>query len=108
MDTGAPAVFEAAFEADGIRVAVDVLKREAGNAWTLIEAKSASSQKPEHVQDAAVQLHVLAKAGVDVGRVDIMHLNNEYRLAGESVADVVPAQLLQRTDVTTPATRRGS
>ncbi len=92
LDAGAPAIFEASFESDGVFVAVDILLR--GNAgWTLIEVKSASSAKPEHIPDAAIQTWVLRQAGLDLTRVELMHLNQEYRHPGHG-------DLLTRTDVT--------
>lgn len=78
LDANAPAIFEASFFADDTFVAVDVLAR-LDEGWHLIEVKSAASQKHEHLADAAVQLHVLARSGVDVRAVDIMHLNGEFR-----------------------------
>ncbi|HEV8149248.1 MAG TPA: DUF2779 domain-containing protein [Gemmatimonadales bacterium] len=92
IDAGAPAIFEASFAAGGVFVAVDILLRsEAG--WTLIEVKSANSAKPEHIPDAAIQTWVLRQAGLAVTRVELLHLNRDYRHPG-------PAPLLTRTDVT--------
>lgn len=89
---GAPAVFEATFVEDGVFVAVDVLLK-AGDAWTLIEVKSSTKAKPEHVPDAAVQTYVARRAGLAVPRVEVMHLNGAFRHpdAGD---------LFARTDVT--------
>lgn len=94
MADGAPAIFEGTFVADDTRVDVDVLRRE-GDAWRLIEVKSSTSQKDEHLPDAAVQLHVLRRSGVDVRAVEIMHLNKEYRLSADGGQD-----LFARIDVT--------
>lgn len=79
MEAGAAAIFEASFLADDTHVMVDVLVREDGG-WRLVEVKSSSSQKDEHLPDAAVQLHVLTRCGVQVTAVEIMHLNREFRL----------------------------
>ena len=54
----APAVFEASFPKSTTFVAVDILDRHPGG-FHLIEVKSSTSQKPEHIPDVAVQLHVL-------------------------------------------------
>ncbi len=56
---------------------------------------SSSSQKPEHLPDAAIQTHVLRQCGITVERAEIMHLNREFRFPDEG-------DLFQRTDVTTP------
>jgi hypothetical protein len=75
---GESTLFEASFEADGVLVRVDVLVRTP-DGFTLIEVKSSSKLKDEHIPDAAVQVHVLRKAGVDVKRVEIMYLSTAYR-----------------------------
>jgi hypothetical protein len=94
LENGAPAIFEASFRADDVFVAVDVLERNC-DGFHLIEVKSSSSQKDEHIPDAAVQKYVLQQSGIDVRRVEIMHLNREFRHPDHG-------DLFQRTDVTTP------
>jgi hypothetical protein len=75
---GAPAIFEASFFEDGVFVAVDVLEHlEEG--FRVIEVKSNSSVKEEHIPDVAIQVHVLRKAGLDVREAALMHLNKEHR-----------------------------
>ena len=68
IDAGAPAVYEATFLEDSVFVAVDILERADGG-HNLIEVKSTTSVKQEHIPDAAVQAHVLRTAGIDVRRV---------------------------------------
>ncbi len=75
---GAPVVYEASFLADGVFVAVDILERSP-DGFTLVEVKSTTTLKDEHVPDAAIQAHVLRRAGVAVPRVEVMHLNRECR-----------------------------
>lgn len=88
----APSIYEASFRADGVFVAVDVLERtEDGH--NLIEVKSSTSQKPEHVWDAAIQAHVLRQNSIAVPRSEIMHLNTDFR-----TPDL--GDLFARTDVT--------
>jgi hypothetical protein len=75
---GAPAVYEASFLEDDIFVSVDILERRKRR-FVLTEVKSTTKVKPEHLPDVAVQLHVLRKAGIDVERAEVMHLNRECR-----------------------------
>jgi len=92
IDDGAPAIFEASFLADNTFVAVDVLTpQESG--YHLTEVKSSSSQKEEHLPDAAVQVHVLSRSGIHITGVDVMHLNKECHFPDLS-------NLFERTDVT--------
>lgn len=92
IDAGAPSIFEACFEAGGVFVSVDVLVKTP-EGWTLVEVKSASSVKDEHIADAAVQTWVLRQAGLEVTRAEIMHLNKEYRHPGQG-------SLFARSDIT--------
>ncbi|MHB1191937.1 MAG: DUF2779 domain-containing protein [Longimicrobiales bacterium] len=90
---GAPAVFEASFWEDGVFVAVDILER-LPEGFRLIEVKSATALKPEHIPDVAIQVHVLRRAGLDVREAVLMHLNKAYRLGGSEdlfmAEDVLP------------------
>lgn len=92
LGAGAPAIFEAGFVAGSVFVTVDVLERTPGG-FTLIEVKSSTSVKDEHIPDAAIQAWVLRRAGVPVSRVEIMHLNPDFRHPGEG-------ELFVREDVT--------
>lgn len=92
LDDGLPFIFEASFVADNTYVAVDVLAREQSG-FRLIEVKSSSSQKDEHILDAAVQVHVLKESGIDVRAAEILHLNKEFRHPDQG-------DLFARADVT--------
>jgi len=89
-----PVIFEASFVADNTYVAVDVLERQS-NGFRLIEVKSSSSQKDEHIPDAAVQVHVAQQSGIDVRVAEILHLNKEFRHPDQG-------DLFESADVTTP------
>ena len=78
LKAGAPAIFEASFAEDDIFVAVDVLERTR-QGWTLIEVKSSTKIKSQYLPDAAVQTHVVRRAGLSIERVELMHLNRECR-----------------------------
>ncbi len=71
---GAPAVYEAAFRAGGVFVAVDILTRSA-RGFRLVEVKSTASVKAHHIPDVAVQAHVLQQNGLDLVGTEVMHLN---------------------------------
>jgi len=78
MTAGATALFEAAFFHDNILVRVDVLRRVEGTgSWDLIEVKSSTAVKPEHLPDLAIQRYVLDGCGVAVRRAFLMHVNPE-------------------------------
>jgi hypothetical protein len=88
-----PAVYEAWFLADNTYVGVDILERLA-RGYGVIEVKASNSRKPEHLPDAAVQVHVLRRSGLQVERAEVMHLNSACRYPDLS-------NLFVREDVTT-------
>ena len=73
-----PVLFEPAFQHDGVLARIDVLERVPDGGWRMIEVKSTTRCKPEHVLDAAVQLWVLRGAGLDVRDAGVLTLNREY------------------------------
>src|SRR6266496_2478989 len=73
-----PAIYEAWFLADEAYVGVDILERTA-RGYGVIEVKASNRRKAEHLPDVAVQVHVLRRAGLQVERAEVMHLNRECR-----------------------------
>jgi len=76
------AIYEAAFVYDDIRIRADILSRSGDDMFDLIEVKSGTSVKQEHLPDVAVQLFVLKGCGIPVRRVCLCHLNKEYVYQG--------------------------
>ncbi len=104
LASGAPAVFEATFSADGITVAIDVLEKQ-GDGYRLTEVKASNSQKPEHIPDVAVQARVAAASGERITAALVLHLNKEFRhpdtgdlFAGTDVTAAVAAFVPQVPD----------
>jgi len=81
LQDGAPCLYEAAFEYDGVFVRADVLQREEAGRH-LIEVKSSTKAKPEHISDVAVQAYVITGAGYPVTRVSVLHLEPQYLFSG--------------------------
>jgi Domain of unknown function(DUF2779) len=92
LDSGAPAIFEATFVEDRVFVAIDILERT-DEGFTLIEVKSSTKLKDEHIPDLAIQTWVARKAGVNVTRVELIHLNTDFRHPDDG-------ELFGRIDVT--------
>ncbi|MDF1500572.1 MAG: DUF2779 domain-containing protein [Anaerolineales bacterium] len=82
IQSGVPVIYEAAFEAEGVRIVADILERTM-TGWRLIEVKSTTEAKPEHRWDVAVQVYVQRKAGLDIKEAALLHLNKEYVRQGE-------------------------
>jgi len=97
---GAPAVFEAAFRADGVFVSVDILERmRTERGFCLTEVKSTTSVKEPHLTDVAIQAHVARRSGLEVARLEVMHLNRACTYPDLS-------NLFVRADVTEPVEAR--
>jgi hypothetical protein len=73
-----PAIFEGTFRSDGVLVRADILERQPGGRWLLIEVKSSVEPKEHYVYDLAIKRHVLAGCGLDISSAAIMRLNLEY------------------------------
>ena len=101
-DPAVPAIFEAAFTHDEIRVRVDVLERISGR-WGLREVKSSTRVKDHYLHDVALQLHVLEQAGVAVASVEVIHVDNAY-IRGEG--EVEWAAFFERVEVGDPVRAR--
>jgi hypothetical protein len=103
ITNGAAVIYEAAFVANGVYAATDILVREESK-WRAIEVKSSTGVKDYHINDAAIQYHVLTQAGLDVVDIELIHINNGYVRKGaldlaqlftriSLLADVEPLQL---------------
>ena len=89
-DPAVPAIFEAAVLADGVLIRVDVLERVCGvdgttTGWRLIEVKSSARVKDVHLNDLAVQYHVLAEAGLSIVGSHLMHINTGFVYKGGEI-----------------------
>jgi hypothetical protein len=101
LEAGAPAIFEAAFKHDNVKVRADVVVRLPEGGYHLIEVKSTTKyDRDKHLPDAAVQLYVLLGSGLDVRRVSLMHINRDYVWPG---GDYDPNGVLHATDITDEA-----
>ncbi len=77
-----PPLYEAAFTFEGIRIRVDILHKRGGPGFDLVEVKSSTSVKPEHIPDVAIQLHVLEGSGIPVETAWLMQVNTSYVYQG--------------------------
>jgi len=80
-----PAIFEAAFVYDDVRIRVDILQRLGDGRWNLIEVKSATSVKDVYLPDVAIQHNVLIGSGLEIGDAGILHLNSNYVYDGGEI-----------------------
>lgn len=109
-DHAVPAIFEAAIQADGVLIRVDILERLSNGpsdrpTWRLVEVKSSTKVKDVHLDDLSLQRHVLIQAGIDVAACVLMRINTAYVYAG-GIVDL--AQLFAIDDVSSLVAERQS
>jgi uncharacterized protein DUF2779 len=80
-----PAIFEATLKFDNVLVRVDILERTIGDKWRLIEVKASTRTKEVHVDDLAIQAHVVIGSGLQLDAITLMHVNRAYVYEGGQV-----------------------
>jgi hypothetical protein len=86
QDPSVPAILEAAFEHEGVRIRVDALERLGDGRFGLREVKASGSVKEHHTDDLAVQWFVLEGCGLALGSAQLVHVNRGY-VRGEGEID---------------------
>ena len=99
-DTSVSSLYEAAVNFESIRARFDVLVRRAGRGFDLVEVKSSTGVKAEHITDVAIQLYAAEGSGIAIERAYLMHLNREYVYQG---GEYDLEQLFTLADVTEKA-----
>jgi hypothetical protein len=94
-DPNIKVIYEAAFLSDDVLIRADVLLRK-GNEWEMVEVKSSTSQKPEHIADASIQAYIIRSCGVKLSSIKIGHINKEFSYPGNGIYD----NLLTEVDIT--------
>ena len=79
-------VFEAGFSANGALSFADImLPKRAGKrvTWRMVEVKAATSVKPYHEDDVAIQAYIAKAAGVPLHSVAVAHINKDWVYPGK-------------------------
>ena len=79
-----PAIFEGTFEHGGVLLRVDILHRRR-DGWSLVEVKSATAVKEEHVDDVGIQYRVLRRSGLEIASACLAHVNRNYIYPGGEI-----------------------
>lgn len=96
LEEGVLTIFQGRFEHKELTFICDVIQVVDGKEVDLIEIKSSTSAKPEHIVDLAFQMVVLEKCGFTVREISVIHVNNQYVRSGT----IDPKLITARTDVT--------
>jgi hypothetical protein len=77
---GASVIYEAAFEFAGCYARADIIQYSPDTKrWKIFEVKSSTKVKPEQLDDVGLQAWIMAKSGLPIEQINIVHLNNEFR-----------------------------
>ena len=82
-DETVPAIYEAAFEFEDIRIRVDILERRPGGKWRMLEVKSSTAVHDVNRYDVAIQKYVLEGCGLEIEAVCLVQINSQYVYDGE-------------------------
>jgi len=93
---GAKVLLQPTFIVGNITCRADILKKNSDDSWDLLEVKSTTAVKPEHLMDMAFQRIVLEDAGLKIRKTVHVHIDNQYVRQGEIDVE----KLFARTDVT--------
>ncbi len=96
IESGTKTIFQGRFVSDGCTFICDIVSLTSKRSVDLVEIKSGTHVKDDHIYDLAFQMCVLERAGYAVGKISVAHVNNEYVRAG----DIDPKQLVTIEDVT--------
>lgn len=94
-------IYEAAFLYNDTLVRADVLRRNP-EGWEMIEVKSSTSLKEEHIKDASVQAYVAKGSGLKLNKIQIAHINNTFVYQGKGDY----AKLITEVDITSEVTKK--
>lgn len=96
-------LFHAAFGHEGVEVRADIVLGGTDKSVMLYEVKSGTKVKPRHVQDVALQIHVIEACGYKVRTASVLHLNPGFVHDGKGAPPV--QQLFKSVDITERARR---
>jgi len=103
--SGVEIIYEATFRHDNVLAMVDIL-RKGEHGWEMYEVKSSTETKDIFINDTAIQYYVVKGTGLNITRVSVVHLNNQYNRVGEldlqalfTVNDVTGQTLNRQADI---------
>ena len=94
-DESVKVIYEGTFIYSDTLVEADVLLRK-NDGWELLEAKSSTKLKDEHIDDIAIQSYIIKSSKVKINSVKLIHVDNEFTYEGdENYSD-----LIEEVDIT--------
>jgi len=80
LENSTSLIYEAAFEYLGCYARADIIQYSPETKrWSIYEVKSSTKVKAEHYDDVGLQVWIMAKSGLPIEKIHILHLNPECR-----------------------------
>ena len=80
LANGTPTIYEAAFAYMDCYARADIIQYSPEKKrWRIFEVKSSTKVKPEHYDDVGLQAWIMAKSGLPLEQINIVHLNPDCR-----------------------------
>lgn len=89
-------LFEPGFYVDGYFSRLDILNPVGDGEWDIYEVKGSTSVKDINIHDVSFQRHCAQKAGLEIRKSFVVHINNQYVKNG----DIDVQQLFKVEEVT--------
>jgi len=89
-------LFEASCSSGSVYSRADILLPADADRWDIIEVKSSTRLKEEHIHDVSFQKYCFDKAGIKIRKCYLANINNQYIRKG----DIDPGQLFKKNDIT--------
>lgn len=103
IERGDQVLFQPRFEWKEFTCICDIVSFVEDGVVDLYEIKASTRAKPEHEYDLAFQVAVLEGAGLEVRKISVIHVNNQYVRSGEIKADEITAF----SDITEAVRKKG-
>jgi hypothetical protein len=89
-------LFEPAFYVDNVYSRLDILNPVEECIWDIYEVKGSTTVKDENINDVSFQRYCCQKAGLEIRKCFLVHVNNQYIKSGE----IEPEKLFTTEDIT--------
>jgi hypothetical protein len=97
LDSDEKVIFQATAIVDGLLAMADIFEYDEVNKyWIINEVKSSTEVDDDHITDTCFQKIAFEKAGFNIGKINLVHINNEYVRSGE----IKPKKLFKIEDIT--------
>jgi hypothetical protein len=83
INDGADIIYEASFEFQGVRVALDILYKDTNGQWHAVEVKSSAAISETFLWDASLQYYVITGSGLPLADFSIAYINAGYVRSGD-------------------------